>query len=109
MTTLLLKLLFSLGGPAKAVLAFLLPILADNSAKLLAALLPIALDVVTSLADSSKSGSEKRAAAVDAIKAQAIATGINATTSAVNLAVELAVQKLNPPATVPAPATTLAK
>ena len=57
----------------------------------------IALDVVTSLADSPKTGAEKRAAAVDAIKAQAIQTGIAATTSAVNLAVELAVQKLNPP------------
>ena len=93
---LILKLIFSLGGPAKAVLAFLLPILEDNSAKLLAALLPIALEVVASLAESPKTGAEKRAAAVDAIKAQAIQTGINATTSAVNLAVELAVQKLNP-------------
>jgi len=97
MTSLLLKLLFSLGGPAKAILAFLLPILEDNSAKLLAELLPIALDVVTSLADSPKTGEQKRAAAVDAIKAQAIQTGIAATTTAVNAAVELAVLRLNPP------------
>jgi len=108
MTTLLIKILGWLSGSTKVVFQFLLPILEDNSAKLLAALLPIALDVVTSLADSSKTGEQKRAAAVDAIKAQAIQTGINATTSAVNLAVELVVQKLNPPA-APAPATTPAK
>ena len=97
MTTLLIKILGWLSGSTKVVFSFLLPILEDNAAKLLAALLPIALDVVESLADSPKTGAEKRAAAVDAIKAQAIQTGIAATTSAVNLAVELAVQKLNPP------------
>ena len=58
MINMLLKLLFSLSGPAKAVLAFLLPILEDNAAKLLAALLPIALDVVASLVDSPKTGAE---------------------------------------------------
>ena len=73
----------------------MLPILEDQTAKLLAALLPIAMDVVTSLADSGKTGAEKRAAAVDAIKAQAIHAGVDATASAVNLAVELAVQKLS--------------
>ena len=96
MKSLILKIVFALSGPAKAVLAFLLPILEDNTAKLLAALLPIALDAVASLMDSPKSGAEKRAAAVDAIKAQAIHAGVDATASAVNLAVELAVQKLNP-------------
>ena len=96
MTSLILKLLIALSGPAKAVLTFLLPILEDNTAKLLAALLPIALDVVASLMDSPKTGAEKRAAAVDAIKAQAFQTGINATNQAVNAAVELAVLRLNP-------------
>ena len=97
MKTLLIKILGWLSGSTKTVFAFLLPILEDNSAKLLAALLPIALDVVTSLADNGKTGVEKRAAAVDAIKAQAIQAGLNATTSAVNLAVELAVQKMTAP------------
>ena len=94
MKTFLIKILGWLSGSTKVVFQFLLPILADNTAKLLAALLPIALDVVTSLADSDKTGAEKRAAAVDAIKAQAIQSGINFTASAVNLAVELAVQKM---------------
>ena len=95
MKILLLKILGWLSGSTKVVFSFLLPILEDQTAKLLAALLPIAMDVVTSLADSGKTGAEKRAAAVDAIKAQAIHAGVDATASAVNLAVELAVQKLS--------------
>jgi len=91
----LLNALAWLTGASKTLISFLLPILATGTAELLAALLPIALDVVTSLADSGKTGAEKRAAAVDAIKAQALQAGIKATASAVNIAVELAVQKLN--------------
>jgi hypothetical protein len=91
----LLNALAWLTGASKTLIAFLLPILATGTAELLAALLPIALDVVTSLADSPKTGAEKRAAAVDEIKAQALQAGIKATASAVNLAVELAVAKLN--------------
>ena len=91
----LLNALAWLTGASKTLISFLLPILATGTAELLAALLPIALDVVTSLADSGKTGAEKRAAAVDAIMAQALQAGIKATASAVNIAVELAVQKLN--------------
>ena len=90
----LLNALAWMSGASKTLIAFLLPILATGTAELLAALLPIAMDVVSSLADSPKTGAEKRAAAVDAIKAEAIHAGINATASAVNLAVELAVQKM---------------
>ncbi len=90
----LLNALAWLTGASKTLIAFLLPILATGTAELLAALLPIAMDVVSSLADSPKTGAQKRAAAVDAIKAEAIHAGINATASAVNLAVELAVQKM---------------
>ena len=74
--------------------SFLLPILADETAKLLAQLLPIALEVVSGLADSSKTGQQKQSAAVDEIKAAALQAGINASTRAVNLAVELALAKL---------------
>ena len=91
----LLNALAWLTGASKELISFLLPILATGTAELLAALLPIALDVVTSLADSPKTGAEKRAAAVDAIKAQALQAGIKVTASAVNLAVELAVAKMN--------------
>ena len=94
MKTLLLKLAGSLNGAWKVVVTFLLPILADETAQLLAQLLPIALDVVSGLADSSKTGPQKQSAAVDEIKAAALKAGISASTRAVNLAVELALAKL---------------
>ncbi len=90
----LLNTLAWLTGASKTLISFLLPILADSLSGLLTALLPIALDVVTGLADSPKSGAEKRAAATDAIKAAALQAGINASARAVNLAIELALQKL---------------
>jgi len=90
----LLNALAWLTGASRTVLAFILPILADSTARLLTALLPIALEVVASLADSDKSGEEKRAEAVDRIRAAAISAGIQASASAVNLALELAVAKL---------------
>jgi len=91
----LLNALAWLTGASKTLISFLLPILASGTAELLTALLPIAMDVVSGLADSSKTGAEKRAAAVDEIKAAALQAGIKATASAVNLAVELAVAKMN--------------
>lgn len=90
----LLNALAWLTGASKTLLAFVLPILRDSTATLLTSLLPIALEVVASLADSPKSGEEKRVAAVDQIKAAAISAGIQASARAVNLAIELAVQKL---------------
>ena len=95
MKTTLLNALAWLTGASKTVLSFLLPILATGTASLLTNLLPIAIDVVRGLADSSKSGSEKRAAAFADIKAEAVAAGITASASAINLAIELAVAKLN--------------
>ena len=62
MKTLLIKILGWLSGASKTVFIFVLPILEDEMAQLLAALLPIAMDVVSSLADSPKTGAEKRAA-----------------------------------------------
>ena len=90
----LLNTLAWLTGASKTVIAFLLPILATGTAQLLTALLPIALEVVAGLADSDKTGAEKRAKAADEIKAAAIQAGIAASTRAVNLAIELALQKL---------------
>jgi hypothetical protein len=90
----LLNTLAWLTGASKTLLAFLLPILADGTSQLLTALLPIALEVVSGLADTDKTGSEKRAHAADEIKAAAISAGLNASTRAVNLAIELALQKL---------------
>lgn len=90
----LLNTLAWLTGASKVVIAFLLPILATGTAQLLTALLPIALEVVAGLADSDKTGAEKRAHAADEIKAAALQAGIAASARAVNLAIELALQKL---------------
>jgi len=83
-----------LTGASKIVVSCLLPILCDSTAKLLATILPIALDVVSSLSNSDKSGNEKRLQAADQIKSAAIQAGVQATSRAVNLAIELALQKL---------------
>jgi hypothetical protein len=60
----------------------------------LADLLPVALEVVSSLADSKRSGDEKRKAAFTRIELLAKAQGIQVATSAINLAIELAVQRM---------------
>lgn len=90
----LLKILVRLTGASRELLELLLPILRDSASRLLAQLAPIALEVVRSLADSPHSGSQKRDAAVQRIQQLAVAEGIRASTSAVNLAVELAVANL---------------
>jgi len=61
---------------------------------LLAELAPIAIAAVTSYATTGKSGIDKNSAAAATIKADITAAGIAATTSAINCAVELAVQQL---------------
>jgi len=90
----LLKILMRLTGASKQLLELILPLLADTAAKLLADLAPIALEVVRSLADSPHSGAQKREAALREIQTRAVNAGIRASTSAVNLAIELAVQNL---------------
>jgi hypothetical protein len=57
-------------------------------------LLPIALDVVSSLLTSDKNGDEKRKIAADKIKDAAVKEGINASNRTINLAIELALAKL---------------
>ena len=90
----LLKILVRLTGASRELLELLLPILRDSAARLLAELAPIALEVVRSLADSPHSGSQKREAALVRVQQLAVAEGIKASTSAVNLAIELAVANL---------------
>ena len=94
MKTTLIRLLAKLTGASRDLIELLLPILRDSASRLLAQLAPIALEVVKSLADSPHSGSQKRDAAVQQIQALAVAEGIRASTSAVNLAIELAVANL---------------
>jgi hypothetical protein len=90
----LLKILIRLTGASRQLLELILPILRDSAAQLLAALAPIALEVVKSLADSPHSGKQKREAALREIQIRAVNAGISASASAVNLAIELAVQNL---------------
>lgn len=90
------KILGWLTGTSKTVLEFIGPILQKSVSDLLAKLLPIALEIVTSLAsDSSKSGIEKRNEAFGKIKDIAIKQGIDAGNQTINLAIELALSKLN--------------
>ena len=90
----LLKILIRLTGASRQLLELILPILRDSAAQLLASLAPIALEVVKSLADSPHSGAQKREAALREIQTRAVNAGIKASASAVNLAIELAVQNL---------------
>jgi DNA-binding MarR family transcriptional regulator len=90
----LLKILIRLTGASRELLELVLPILRDSAARLLAELAPIALEVVHSLADSPHSGQQKREAALREIQTRAVNAGIRASTSAANLAIELAVQNL---------------
>ena len=95
MKTLLLKALSLLTGASKSVLEFIIPILRDSTANILKALLPIAVEVVSSLADSSASGDEKRKIAGEQIKQAAIKEGVDASSRAINLAIELALAKIS--------------
>jgi hypothetical protein len=57
-------------------------------------LLPIALDIVRSLATTDKSGAEKREAAVSALKAASLKQGVEATESLIRFTIESAVQRM---------------
>lgn len=90
-----MKTLFAkLSGISTALLNFYLPILKQLFASGLAAMLPIALEIVRSLADTDKTGSQKREAAVKKLTMAASELGINATESLIRLTIESAVQKL---------------
>lgn len=90
----LIRIIASLTGASQSLVSFLLPILSASASRLLAELAPIALEVVKSLSDSPHSGAQKREAALVRVQQLAVAEGIKASTSAVNLAIELAVANL---------------
>jgi len=90
MKTILAKLV----GISTSLLNFYLPILKQLFITGMAALLPIALDIVRSLADTDKTGSQKREAAVRKLTSAASELGIAATESLVRLTIESAVQSL---------------
>lgn len=90
-----MKSLFAkLFGWASSVLSFYSPILKQATADGLALLLPFALEIVSTLAESRKSGAQKRDIAVKKLTNQALEAGIEASESLIRFTIESAVQKL---------------
>ena len=83
-----------LTGASRTVIEIFIPVLKDSAANFLDALAPIAVDVVRSLMDSPAVGEQKQRVAMERIKQIALAEGINASTHAINLTIELAYSQL---------------
>lgn len=84
---------YILGIPAK-IWNFYAPILKVLVADAVSALLPLALEIVRELADTSKTGAQKREAAVKKLTQSAINKGIDASESIIRFTVESAVQRM---------------
>lgn len=90
MKSFLLKLL----GISNKLLNFFLPIFQKTIASMLEQLLPLALEIVSSLDSKKISGEKKFDQAVKALTSKAEEVGISAGISIINFAVESAVQRL---------------
>lgn len=86
--------LAKLAGIPSLIWNFYAPILKQIIADGASALLPLALDIVRELADTSKTGSQKREAAVKKLTQAAVRNGIDASESLIRFTVESAVQKI---------------
>lgn len=86
--------LAKLAGIPALIWNFYAPILKQLIADGVASLLPLALDIVRDLADTDKTGSQKREAAVKALTKAAVRNGIDASESLIRFTIESAVQKL---------------
>ena len=80
-------------GITSNVFNFFLPILKEVASSSVAALLPIALEIVESLAYTDKTGAQKREAAVKKLTTEARKQGISASESLIRFAIESAVQR----------------
>jgi hypothetical protein len=80
-------------GIALSVFNFYLPVLKEISSSSMAALLPIALEIVKSLATTRRSGSEKRDFAIKKLTIEAHKQGIAASESLLRFTIESAVQR----------------
>lgn len=80
-------------GVTSSVFNFFLPILKEIASSSVAALLPIALEIVESLADTDKTNAEKREAAVKKLTTAAKKQGISVSESLIRFAIESAVQR----------------
>ena len=83
-----------LAGLPSLIWNFYAPILKQIIADGAAALLPLALDIVRELADTSKSGAQKREAAVKKLTTAALRNGIDASESLIRFTIESAVQRV---------------
>lgn len=88
------SLLAKLAGIPSLIWNFYAPILKQIIADGASALLPLALDIVRELADTNKTGSQKREAAVKRLTSAAVRNGIDASESLIRFTIESAVQKL---------------
>lgn len=86
--------LATLLGIGRVIWDFLRPIVFGQTAGALEKILPHALGIVENLDDGSDEGEAKRAEAVRLLKRVALTLGVSVGTAVLNLAVELAVQKL---------------
>lgn len=81
-------------GLPKAILEFYTPIFREIVIVGAAELLPLALDIVRSLADSNRTGAQKREIAVRRLTKAATETGVSATESIIRYTVESAVLRM---------------
>lgn len=91
-----LRVLSWMGLASRSAAEWLAPLLAESLAGMLSGLAPIALEVVASLASTDKSGADKRRIAQRTIRDLAVAEGVKVTSRAINLAIELALERLEP-------------
>jgi hypothetical protein len=80
-------------GITSNVFNFFLPVLREIASSSVAVLLPIALEIVQSLASTDKTGAEKREAAVKKLTAAAKKQGVSASESLIRFTIESAVQR----------------
>jgi hypothetical protein len=88
------NLLAKLLGITQSVWAFYAPLLRRLVVSGTSALLPLALDIVRSLAQTDKSGTQKRAEAIEALREAAMVQGITVTESLIRFTIESAVQRI---------------
>ncbi len=88
------NILAKLMGVSASVWNFYAPLLRALFVTGASALLPIALEVVRNLAQTDKSGSEKREEAVSILKQAATRQGLSVTESIIRFTVESAVQRM---------------
>jgi hypothetical protein len=88
------NLLAKLMGIGASVWNFYAPILRSLFVSGTSALLPVALEVVRSLADTAKTGEQKRETAVLKLRREATALGITASEALIRFTIESAVQRI---------------